>query len=133
MYKPDERHGLEPFGSSNERALKKRNKKHAMENTRSNHPFSSTAPIDRNRRTISSLDPYTPSGFIISRSSVLKSTFAMDAYAPGDSELMKRWRESCAMTTLSTVMYDQVIQRNRLDVQERALTVTVTPGFTDKV
>ncbi len=57
----------------------------------------------------------------------------MDAYAPGDRELMKRWRESCAMTTLSTVMYDQVIQRNRLDVQERALTVTVTPGFTDKV
>lgn len=57
----------------------------------------------------------------------------MDAYAPGDKELMKRWRVSCAMTTLSTVVYDQAIQHNRLDVQERALTVTVTPRFADKV
>ena len=54
------------------------------------HPFSSTAPIDRNSRTISSLDPYTPSGLIASRSSVLKSTLVIDAYAPGDMSLMKR-------------------------------------------
>jgi hypothetical protein len=30
----------------------------------------------------------------------------MEEYAPGDRALMKRWRESWAMMTLSTAIYD---------------------------
>jgi hypothetical protein len=95
MYKPDERPDWGPsisVGLSNERALEAKLKTGDREViiTRS---FSSMAPINRNKRTISSLDPYTPSGFIASRSSVLKSTLVIDAYAPGDMSLMKRSRE----------------------------------------
>jgi len=67
--------------------------------------LSSTAPMDRSSFTISGLDPYTPSGLIINRSNVLKSTLVIDAYAPGDIALMNRWRESWVMTTLSTIVW----------------------------
>jgi hypothetical protein len=40
----------------------------------------------------------------MNRSSILKSTLVMDAYAPGDIAFIKRCRESWAMTTLSTVI-----------------------------
>jgi hypothetical protein len=67
------------------------------------HTSSSTAPIDCRRRTISSLDPYTPRGLNMSWSNVLKSTLVIDAYAPGYIALMKRRRDSWSMMTLSTM------------------------------
>ena len=58
------------------------------------HMSSPTALSDRNKRTISNLDPYTPTGLIMKLSRALKSTLVRDAYAPGRIVLMKRLRES---------------------------------------
>jgi hypothetical protein len=69
----------------------------------STHVLSSITDMERSSRTISPLDPYTPRGFIKNRSKALKSTLVIDAYAPGDTELMKRCMESWAMITLSTI------------------------------
>jgi hypothetical protein len=105
MYKPDERADREPFTrESNRWALKCQVDNRRYQITKATHTFSSTAPIDCRRRTISPLDPYTPRGFIISLSNVLKSTLVIDAYAPGETALIKRWRVSWAMMTLSTMI-----------------------------
>jgi hypothetical protein len=66
------------------------------------HTSSLTAFRDRNKRTISILDPYTPTGRITKSSKALKSTLVTDEYVPGRIVLIKRFRDSCAMTTLST-------------------------------
>jgi len=63
-----------------------------------------TASRDRSKRTISILDPYTPTGRIPNSSRVLKSTLVTDEYAPGRIVLIKRFRDSCAMTILSTML-----------------------------
>ena len=68
------------------------------------HMSSLTAFRDRNRRTISILDPYTPTGRITNSSRALKSTLVTDEYAPGHIVLIKRFRDSCAMTILSTTL-----------------------------
>lgn len=49
----------------------------------------SIAFIDCSSHTISSLDPYMLRGLIINWSNVLKSPLVTDAYAPGDTKLMK--------------------------------------------
>jgi hypothetical protein len=61
-----------------------------------------SASKDRKKRTISTLDPYTPRGLTMNWSKALKSTLVTEAYDPGHIALIKRLRESCAMMTLST-------------------------------
>lgn len=68
------------------------------------HMSSLTAFRDRNKRTISILDPYTPTGRITNSSRILKSTLVTEEYAPGRIVLIKRFRDSCAMTILSTAL-----------------------------
>lgn len=66
------------------------------------HVCSLTALRHRNKRTISTLDPYTPRGLIMNLSNALKSTFVTLAWAPGQMTLMNFLRLSCAMMILST-------------------------------
>jgi hypothetical protein len=62
--------------------------------TKNMHMLSATTLSDRNKRTISILDPYMPTGLIMKSSSALKSTLVTEAYAPGRIVSMKRLRES---------------------------------------
>jgi hypothetical protein len=88
--------------------------------------------MDRNRRTISLLDPYTPSGLIRSRSSALKSTFVIDANAPGHIVLTKRSRDSCAMITFSTYGTGLILVNGHHNLRG-LLTVAVTPRLINEV
>ena len=49
-------------------------------------------------------------------SKALKSILVMDVYAPGETALMKFWRESWSIMTLSTVE-SQINQANRPHVK----------------
>lgn len=68
------------------------------------HMSSLTAFSDRNKRTISILDSYTPTGRITNPFSDLKTTLVIEEYAPGRIVSIKRLRESCAMTIISTTL-----------------------------
>ena len=61
-------------------------------------------PTSKNRSTILSLLPYTPTGLILALSSARKSILVKETYAPGETWLMNRFNDSWSMMTFSTVV-----------------------------